>query len=244
MLKETTLFGEIDKEKIAVDRLQNFEPPEGYYLAFSGGKDSIVIKALADMSQVKYDAHYNVTTIDPPELVRFIHTKHPDVIFDHPKEPFLQRMVKKGFPMRQSRWCCEEYKENGGTGRTVVTGIRRLESYKRSKRRWIEICYKDITKKFLNVIIDWTEKDVWDFVRKYNLSYCKLYDEGWKRIGCLFCPLGGSKMRFKELEKYPQMGRAFIRAFEKLYQDRKKRGLKSVDRWKNGKEMFYWWIDG
>lgn len=49
----------MDKVETAIQRLQTFEPPEGYYLAFSGGKDSVVIKSLADMAGVKYDAHYN-----------------------------------------------------------------------------------------------------------------------------------------------------------------------------------------
>jgi len=85
MLKENTLFGETDKVSKAIDRLKAFEPEEGYYLAFSGGKDSVVIKALADMAGVKYDAHYSLTTVDPPELVRFIKEKHPEVEIVKPK---------------------------------------------------------------------------------------------------------------------------------------------------------------
>lgn len=63
-------FSGKDKVEVAIDRLKSFEPEEGYHLAFSGGKDSVVIKALADMAQVKYDAHYNLTSVDPPELVQ------------------------------------------------------------------------------------------------------------------------------------------------------------------------------
>lgn len=60
-----------DKVQTAIERLKVFEPEEGYYLAFSGGKDSVVVKALADMAEIKYDTHYNVTSIDPPELVQY-----------------------------------------------------------------------------------------------------------------------------------------------------------------------------
>ena len=75
-------------EKISksIERLKAFCPPEGYYLAFSGGKDSCVCKALLDMSGCKYDAHYRVTGIDPPELVRFIREFHPDVSFEVPMD--------------------------------------------------------------------------------------------------------------------------------------------------------------
>ena len=43
MLKEIGLYGEIDKVARAMARLRLHEPPEGYYVAFSGGKDSCVV---------------------------------------------------------------------------------------------------------------------------------------------------------------------------------------------------------
>lgn len=241
MLKEQDLFEYRDKVKIAIERLKHFEPKEGYYLAFSGGKDSIVIKELANMAVVKYDAHYNLTTIDPPELIYFIREYHKDVIIDKPKKPFLKRIVEKGFPQRHRRWCCEEYKERGGTDRFVITGVRKAESYNRKNRRMIEICYKDKTKKYMNIIIDWSDEDVWEFIRKYKIPYCKLYDEGWKRIGCLFCPFAGNH-RLIEAELYPKFEKAFIRSFERIYEKKKLEGKKSIKRWKNGEEMFWWWM--
>ena len=78
MIHQLDIYG-TDKVEKAIARLQTYEPPEGYYLCFSGGKDSCVIKALADMAGVKYDAHYAVSSVDPPELVRFIKDEHPDV---------------------------------------------------------------------------------------------------------------------------------------------------------------------
>lgn len=61
-----------EKVNASIQRMKAFQPPEGYLLAFSGGKDSVVLKALADMAGVKYRAHYTVTGIDPPELVYFV----------------------------------------------------------------------------------------------------------------------------------------------------------------------------
>jgi len=245
MLIERTLFGTENKIKKTIMRLKEFEPYEGYYLAFSGGKDSVVIKELANWAGVKYDAHYNLTTIDPPELVRFIKKKHPDVIIDKPPRPFLTEMVKRGFPTRQARWCCQFLKEKGGDGRLVLTGVRWGESVKRKNRKMVESCYKNPNKRYLHVIIDWTNDEVWEFIKTNNIEYCKLYDEGWKRLGCLFCPMAYEKQRLREADLYPKYVNIFVKAFEKLHKKKIAEGrAETVQRWKDGKEMFEWWLRG
>lgn len=129
-----------DKVEKAILRLQTYEPPEGYYLCFSGGKDSVVIKALADMAGVKYDAHYNVTSVDPPELVRFIKKEYPDVAFEHQYDKNGKTITmwsliakKKMPPTRLVRYCCAYLKETGGGGRLKITGVRWAESPRRKK---------------------------------------------------------------------------------------------------------------
>jgi len=229
-------------EDLAIKRLKNFEPSEGYYLAFSGGKDSVVLKDLADKAAVKYDAHYSVTTIDPPELVHFIRRVHPDVHWERPEKAFLTRLVEKGFPRRQGRWCCEEYKEGGGSGRVVLTGIRAAESARRGKRRMVEVCMKDPSKRFVHPLIDWTERQIWSYIRLSNIPYCELYDQGFDRIGCLFCPMIYHKRRQHEVRIYPRYAAAFRKAFRRLYERRKAAGAESVNRWPDGDAMFEWWI--
>lgn len=244
-LKEKTLFGTRDKVAIAIARLKEFEPEEGYYLAFSGGKDSVTIKALADMSGVKYDAHYSVTTIDPPELVRFIIEKHPDVERCHPEMPLISYMAKRKLwpPMRYQRWCCELYKEAGGTGRRVVTGVRWAESSKRNKRRVVEQCFRDKSQTFVNPIIDWTDKDVWAFIRGTKIPYCSLYDEGFERLGCVGCPMVTQEKRERELERWPNYKRWWLRGFASMMVEREKVG-KPCRNWKTAEEWFAWWLSG
>ena len=140
MLVTNTLFGEEDKVKTAIEILRSFEPSEGYYLAFSGGKDSVTVKALCDMAGVKYDAHYRVTSVDPPELVRFIKEKHPDVKMEIPhykdgKPITMWNLIpkKKLPPTRIQRYCCLYLKESGGYGRMTLTGVRWAESANRKR---------------------------------------------------------------------------------------------------------------
>lgn len=126
------------KVENSIKRLQSFEPPEGYYVAFSGGKDSQCIYHLCQMAGVKFDAHYNVTSVDPPELVQFIKHQYPDVIFDLPRYANGERITMWNLiqkqampPTRTVRYCCEALKESNGDGRVVVTGVRWAESARR-----------------------------------------------------------------------------------------------------------------
>ena len=240
-LKELTLEGEIDRVQIAIERLKMFEPPEGYYLAFSGGKDSQAIYHLTVMSGVKFDAHFNFTTVDPPELIKFIKDKYPDVEIHRPEISMFKLIPKKQMPpTRRVRYCCEVLKEYGGSGRVVVTGIRKQESSKRSKRLMVETCYKDKSKRYLNPIIDWSEKEVWEFIHQQKLEYCKLYDEGYSRIGCVLCPMQTKRGKLKDMERYPKFYKAYLLAFENMIKHRYASGLKC--NWKTGQEVMDWWI--
>ena len=126
-LVEETLFGVHDKVSIALQRLRTFEPAEGYYLAFSGGKDSQCVYHLCKEAGVKFDAHYSLTTVDPPEVIYFMREHYPDVIVDRHDTTMWKLIVKKGMPpTRMVRYCCDELKEGGGRGRVMVTGVRWL----------------------------------------------------------------------------------------------------------------------
>ena len=84
-LRTTNLLGDVtDKVARSVEIAKMFEPEEGFYFAYSGGKDSICAEKILQIAGVKYDKHYNITTVDPPELVRFIISQHDTVIYDMP----------------------------------------------------------------------------------------------------------------------------------------------------------------
>lgn len=266
MLCEQTLFGIQDKVATAIQRLQTFVPLDGFFLAFSGGKDSICIYHLCKEAGVKFDAHYSHTTVDPPELIYFLREHYPDVIIDKPGTTMWQLIVKKGMPpTRMVRYCCDELKEGGGRGRVMVTGVRWEESPKRKNNRGL-LELNNYTSKYirlmndndearrmfetcamksmhtLNPIIDWTQEDVWEYIHSRNLAYCKLYDEGFERIGCIGCPLAGSKQMQFEFTRYPKYHQAYLRAFEKMLVVRKDNG-KPYHQWKTAEDVMAWWLD-
>lgn len=261
-----------NKIEVAIERIKTFEPEEGYYLAFSGGKDSIVVKELMDIAGVKYDAHYNNTTVDPPELIYYMRKYHKDVIVDHPEITMWNLIPQKSMPpTRIVRYCCDVLKEGGGTGRFVVTGVRWAESSRRKnsrdmvefdrygsnakkaierrkiflmsdnteRRMMIENCSIK-GKHILNPIVDWSDKEVWDFIKLRKLPYCELYDQGYSRLGCVGCPMAPIRQREREFKRYPKQKLNYIKAFDRMLVERHKKGLETE--WKTGEEVFKWWI--
>ena len=128
-----------EKEHIAIERLKAFEPDEPYYLCYSGGKDSDVIRILAQLANVKHELHHRLTSVDAPETVRYVKSI-PDMHIDIPHDKDGNRVsmwsliVKTGIPpTRFMRYCCSELKEKGGEGRLKITGVRAAESVNRKK---------------------------------------------------------------------------------------------------------------
>ena len=229
---------------------------KGFYIGFSGGKDSQVVLDLVRRAGVKFEVFYNVTTIDPPENVYFIRKHYTKVIFSFPKENFYKIVEKKGMPTILRRFCCAELKEINGAGRCVVTGIRADESRKRSsyteltllKRKKEENESKNIDKmselnfqcvsgkdKFiLNPILHWTEKDVWQYIKENKLPINPCYKES-KRVGCVFCPFAKEKEILMFCRRYPKMKEKLLKSIQK-YLDKKERHFSDAG------DYFRWWI--
>ena len=123
-------------EKIAL----NYDAENGYYLAFSGGKDSQALFHMAQLAGVKFRGHMNLTSVDPPEVIRFVKKNYPEVELIKPSKSIFQIAVEKQIlPTMRVRWCCAEYKEMAGAGKVTLIGIRKTESSRRAKRNEVEI---------------------------------------------------------------------------------------------------------
>lgn len=210
------------------------------YVAFSGGKDSVVTLQLVRLSGIEYDAHFSFTTVDPPEVLNFIREYYPEVIWERPEKTMWQLIIENGIPpTRKMRYCCRLIKEVCGDGRTVVTGIRSRESSARQKRNIREKCLKDgMDKLYIHPILDWTLAEVWSFIRRHHLPHCSLYDEGFERIGCILCP--NNRLRVRDVERWPKFYKAYLRTFEKMLEVRSAKGLKTT--WRNGQDVMDWWL--
>lgn len=166
-------------------------------------------------------------------------------------------------PTRVARYCCQVLKEGAGDGRMVATGVRWDESNQRANRGGLEIIGatkkdkiiltndNDDRRRFFekcevraksvcNPIIEWTNRDIWEFIRSEKIETNPLYECGFDRVGCIGCPLSG-KQRYFHFQKYPKYKNLYIRAFDRMIQERLRRGLET--QWKTGKEVYAWWMN-
>lgn len=169
-------------------------------------------------------------------------------------------------PTRRVRYCCEVLKEHGGDNRFLVTGVRWAESTKRKNSRGIlEVVEKKESKRVIiqndnaenrklfedchmrskrvcNPIIEWTDDDVWSFLRDQKIQVNPLYYQGFNRVGCVGCPLAKKENRNIELGRWPKYKKMYIKAFAKMLNRRIEKGKKNYD-WRTGEDVFRWWMD-
>jgi len=229
------------KIKDSIKRIKVYEPKGGYLLGFSGGKDSLAIYHLSRLAGVKFDPVYNITGVDPPDLISFIKEKYPNVRRVKPRKTMWELIPEKLIPpTRHLRYCCYYLKETSNVkGKVVMTGVRQEESRMRSHRRVCDYNTKTKTTTF-NPIVDWTEADVWSFLEKEAVEYCNLYDEGFTRLGCVGCPMASEENIRKEFRLYPTIEKKYLKAFDEMLTRRKAKGLETT--WKNSGEVMEWWI--
>lgn len=170
-------------------------------------------------------------------------------------------------PTRLVRYCCAELKEQGGKGRFIATGVRWAESTARQKsrgaleviasrrentvllnndndedRRLFETCTVK-GKRVVNPIVDWRDEDVLDYCEAERIPMNPLYSCGYKRVGCIGCPMAG-KSRERELAQYPKIAQAYKNAFARMLDERRRRGKHgSTANWNTGEDVYHWWLE-
>ena len=165
-------------------------------------------------------------------------------------------------PSRWKRFCCVYLKEYTliDSTQALITGVRASESRQRKMNRALiemgkgkrtkinKICegnaeiFKAYTKpRIVNPIYGWSEADVWQFLKDRGVQSCSLYNEGWKRLGCIGCPMASKKQRARDFARWPQYAKMWIRALDQL--DKEKLPPKLKEAWSTGEKAFEWYLN-
>lgn len=134
-----------------------------------------------------------------------------------------------------------QIEENENFISTVKGGVVVLNLDNSETRRIVESCFRT-HKTLINPLIDWDDDFLWWYIKHEEICINPLYGCGQNRVGCIGCPMAGNK-RWQQFEKYPKYKDAYIRAFEKMIDERKRKNLEIRPEWKTGKKVFKWWME-
>jgi phosphoadenosine phosphosulfate reductase len=233
-------------DQLAIELIQAYYVPDKpFYGGFSGGVDSQCIYDLAERAEVKVDWYYNESPIDPLIIRDFIKTNYPKVKFqNHSQHFFSKHVLSQGLPRRKQRWCCALIKECGGEGRVKILGMRKEESRGRSGYN----CFMSNpgSGHWLLPIVNWTDKDRWQYLSERGIKANPLYSMGFKRTGCVLCPNQSKNDVALSLKHFPTIVRLWRIAAEKYIHERttnpKRKPLSKNTKYHTGEEYFNWWI--
>jgi|GEM_PF-649999 len=222
---------------------------ENLYAGNSGGKDSAVVDFLLKKSGINYYSYHTNTTLDPPGTIQHLKMNYPHTEILQPNETFYQLIRRKGLPTRLNRYCCEYLKEYASVARMVFEGVRSAESKNRKGRDYVQCDSRKWQQgaQHVYLIYDWTDLDVWNYIKFRNIIISPHYEEakkvGLTRLGCVGCPLVKLKTRKKEFILYPKILVNITKAINE--------GMKANPQWKlsvvtkgNAELAIQWWLSG
>lgn len=172
-------------------------------------------------------------------------------------------IVRKGWPpTRMQRYCCQVLKEGSTSRRAVVLGVRAAESRNRKDAVVAELwghSRKDVTqfdfdngderiiapcqqKAEIKIqpIVEWSDSDVWSFLRDAKVDVNPVYNLGFQRVGCVGCPMAG-KVRYREFRVWPAFEKLYRTTFDKMLHRRWENG--KFNSWHSADDVFRWWME-
>lgn len=195
-----------------------------FYVAFSGGKDSVVafdlVQRALPHNQMK--VLFGDTGMEFPDTYRVM-----DLIKEKCEElgiEYLRASSKLnteqtwrlfGPPAVTNRWCCSVHKtspqimllqeQTGNQGFTgmAFTGIRGDESVSRSEYDDVNYGSKHRGQYSCHPILEWNSAELFDYIYQENLILNEAYKKGNTRAGCLVCPMSSGKHEYLKAQCYP-----------------------------------------
>lgn len=148
-----------------------------------------------------------------------------------------KRKGRGDFGVREPRKDERQYRSTGHT--FAMFRLDKFGGEDAYQCRMIQAC-KEQKDTICNPIYRFTLRDIWEYVERFEVPMNPLYAKGYKRVGCVGCPLGGEWSMKKEFADYPQYKKNYIKAFDRAIQKRKAEGKKCI--YDTGEDLMKWWI--
>lgn len=211
-----------------------------FHVAFSGGKDSMVLLELVKkaLPHNAFMVIFGDTKMEFPDTYKLVdiveqQCKDDGIAFyraaSHLGAEEAWRLF--GAPSTVLRWCCSVMKSTPQTlkirdilgkdkfvGADFV-GVRAEESIKRSEYEFESYGKKQKGQHSQNPILDWTSAEVWLYIYSRNLPINEAYKKGNTRAGCLFCPMGRGKADSFRQMSYPDEIEKFVSIIRDMTDD-------------------------
>ena len=194
-----------------------------FYVAFSGGKDSVVALDIIQraLPHNSFMVLFGDTGMEFPDTYQVIDKIEQDCeekgikfLRSHSKYSPEYTWRKFGPPSQTMRWCCSVHKTTPQilllrevTGNPhfrgmAFTGIRGDESVSRSEYDDVSLGEKVKGQYSYHPIIEWNSAELFSYIYERELFINETYKKGNSRAGCLVCPLAASKNMFFKEQSY------------------------------------------
>ena len=195
-----------------------------FYVAFSGGKDSIVTLDIVQkaLPHKEFKVLFGDTGMEFPDTYKTVEKvkelcNELAIDFITAKSEYSPEYTwsKFGPPATVTRWCCSVHK----TAPQIITlrgllhkddfvglafiGVRASESLARSEYDYISLGEKHKGQYSCNPILEWNSAELYLYIFSEKLIQNEAYKKGNKRAGCLVCPRAAERNEYMSRECYP-----------------------------------------
>lgn len=234
-----------------------------FYVAFSGGKDSVVALDIVQraLPHNAFMVLFGDTGMEFPDTYRVIedvekYCKSNEISFYRSCSNLspIETWNKFGPPAQTMRWCCSVHKtspqiillrkimNNPHFRGMAFTGVRGDESASRSEYKDVSLGEKVKGQYSCHPILEWGSAELFTYIYSRDLIINEAYKKGNSRAGCLVCPLAASKnMYFKE-QSYgkSETGELTTTTFNKIILDTTSKNLSSDEAVKEFMDIGGW----
>lgn len=226
-----------------------------FYVAFSGGKDSVVTLDLVQraLPHNKFKVMFGDTGMEFPDTYEAVHAIHDfcisqDIEFITAKSHYSPDFTwsKFGPPATINRWCCSVHKTSPQiialrellkkadfTGMAFI-GVRASESLSRSEYDYVSLGEKHKGQFSCNPILEWNSAELYCYTYMRNLYLNEAYKKGNRRAGCLVCPRAAERNEYMAQVCYPNEFNHLMSKIRDMYAHGFQSAAKLDDFMKNG----------